>query len=420
MLYKRWLDVVRAHPDRFALWDGVAGRRYTFNELAQRAGDQPTADGPIRFVRGTGAGFILSVLAAWRDRQMLVPLEGGQPEPAISTPPGVGIVHLKTTSATAGAARMIAFTAGQLAADCENVVTTMGLDPALPNVGAISLTHSYGFSNLVLPLLLKGVPLLLADSALPESVRVAIDQAEAVAVPSVPALWRAWHDAGILSRRIRLGISAGAPLPLALEQEVFEAAGIKIHNFYGSSECGGIAYDDTLVPRREPAQAGRPMRNVALEINEAGCVVVRSQAVGQGYWPEPDPVLANGVFQSGDLGELIDGALHLRGRASDCINVAGRKVNPEDVERVLCSHPGIRDCVVFGVPSDTPRNETIVACLVAGVEVSTRALSDFLQTRLPAWQVPRDWWRVEVLDTSPRGKRSRADWRQRYLQGRQG
>ena len=49
----------------------------------------------------------------------------------------------------------------------------MGLRPDWPNLGVISLAHSYGFSNLVLPLLLHGIPLILAPSPLPEAVRQA-------------------------------------------------------------------------------------------------------------------------------------------------------------------------------------------------------------------------------------------------------
>ena len=55
-------------------------------------------------------------------------------------------------------------------ADAENIVATMGLRPDWPNLGVISLAHSYGFSNLVLPLLLHGIPLILAGAPLPEIV----------------------------------------------------------------------------------------------------------------------------------------------------------------------------------------------------------------------------------------------------------
>jgi acyl-CoA synthetase (AMP-forming)/AMP-acid ligase II len=257
--------------------------------------------------------------------------------------------------------------------------------------------------------------LITVPSALPESIRQALQQAPLVALPSVPALWQAWADAGILSSRIRIAISAGAPLPLTLEQRVFESAGLKIHNFYGSSECGGIAYDGSHQPRERAALAGGPLPGVELSVNPEGCLTVRSEAVGLGYWPDADAVLEGGQFQTGDLAFLDHGAVYLQGRASDRINVAGRKVLPDEVERVLVQHPGVRDCLVFGVPADNIRHETIVACVSAGSGISSRQLTDFLQDRLPSWQVPRQWWMVDSLAVNGRGKRSRAEWRRRYL-----
>src|SRR5206468_4690574 len=146
---------------------------------------------------------------------------GQTPPPFVQVP--AGCVHLKTTSATTGEPRFIAFTAGQLMADAENIVATMGLRREWPNLGVISLAHSYGFSNLVTPLLLHGIPLLLCDSPLPEAVRRAALSAEAITLPAVPALWRAWHEAGAIAANVRLAISAGAPLPLPLERSVFDA-----------------------------------------------------------------------------------------------------------------------------------------------------------------------------------------------------
>ena len=277
----------------------------------------------------------------------------------MSLPPA-HCIHLKTTSATTGAPRFVAFTAEQLAADAENIVATMGLRPDWPNVAAISLAHSYGFSNLVLPLLLHGIPLFIAPSPLPEIFRQAINRAKvpALTLPAVPALWRAWHAAGVIPANVRLAICAGAPLPLALETGVFSATGIKIHNFYGSSECGGIAYDATPVPRTEESCAGKPMRNVDLQIGEAGCLEVRGKAVGETYWPTPSSALKAGCFKTSDLAEIINGEVHLRGRLADQINVAGRKVSPAAIEQVLLEHDQVAECLAFGVPSaDADRAE---------------------------------------------------------------
>jgi acyl-coenzyme A synthetase/AMP-(fatty) acid ligase len=214
---------------------------------------------------------------------------------------------------------------------------------------------------------------------------------------------------------VRLAISAGAPLPLPLEQTVFEKTGIKLHNFYGASECGGIAYDATLVPRSDAACIGAPMSNVNLSVNDEGCLEVRSRAVGETYWPEPDENLAGSCYRTSDLAELKDGLVFLRGRASDLINVAGRKISPESVERVLLTHPDVSDCLVFGVTNERHgRGETVVAVVVSRRALTNDELRQFLLKQMPAWQVPREWFFVDSLEANQRGKRSRAEWRRRF------
>lgn len=413
MLYQRWQCIAREHGARTALVDLGANRQWTFTELDNAAGQQAGGPASLRFHQGGGADFILGVLRAWREGAVLCPLESGQAAPSAPNPPKQ-LVHLKTTSATTGAARLVAFTAEQLAADADNIVQTMGLRPDWPNLGVISLAHSYGFSNLVLPLLLHGVPLMLADSPLPEAIRRAAALVPHLTLPAVPALWRAWHEANAIPKNVRLAISAGAPLPLTLEQEVFTKFGLKIHNFYGATECGGIAYDNSATPRTDAACVGTPMRNVSLSVNDDGCLEVRGAAVGETCWPASEPNLGNGCYRTSDLAEIQGDLVFLCGRASDQINVAGRKVSPETIERALLQHSEVRDCLVFGArDAGNGRGEIIVACVVAGSAATGEGLKQFLLDQLPAWQVPREWRLVDSLAPNQRGKRSRAEWRSR-------
>ena len=427
MLYQRWRQVANLRSDELALWDLADGRRWTFAQLAAASDNAAAPPGAVTFPQGAGADFILDVLRAWRFGRVVCPLEIHQRPPQFPAPTP-GVIHLKITSATTGPARLVAFSDGQLCADAANIVATMGLRPDWPNLGVISLAHSYGFSNLVLPLLLHGIPLVLAPAPLPETLRSALDTLPAWTLPAVPALWRAWRDAGLDLSRVRLAISAGAPLPVELEAAVFTRHQLKIHNFYGSSECGGIAYDETLEPRGDPACVGAPMANVAVAVGESGCLEVRGPAVATGYWPEPGDALRDGCFHTSDLAVVRDGRVYLTGRAGDRIHVAGRKISPEEIERALLAHPSVADCLVFGVPAnDSSREDTIVACVEPAI--SARATTDFAENEqaglrrfllenLPAWQVPRDFWIVDSLQTNARGKRSRADWRQRYLADR--
>ena len=256
----------------------------------------------------------METLAAWRDGAVFCPLEADSPAPPIvdagELPPG--IAHVKLTSGSTGEPRGVLFRGEQLAADAENIVATMGLRPDWPNLGVISLTHSYGFSNLVLPLVLHGIPLDWLGDPLPGAVAglLAENPGEPLTLAAVPAMWRAWHAGGALEvgpQRVRLAISAGAPLPGELERRVFQETQIKIHNFYGSSECGGIAYDRSEVPRDSREEIGAAMENVDLSLNREGCLVVGGAAVGECYWPASGSnsgSLCDGRFTTSDLAEL--------------------------------------------------------------------------------------------------------------------
>jgi acyl-CoA synthetase (AMP-forming)/AMP-acid ligase II len=416
MLYERWQKITRDRRNEVALRDLASGQSWTFAQLERAAETSAPGSPEMICPQGHLPEFIFAVLRAWRSRTVVCPLEPHERPPAVPPPPPP-CCHLKITSATTGAPRTIAFTGEQLAADADNIVATMGLRPDWPNLGAISLAHSYGFSNLVLPLLLHGIPLFLVPSPLPEVLRSSAPDQPDLTLAGVPALWHAWHEARAIPPNVRLAISAGAPLPLALEQAVFETRGLKIHNFYGSSECGGIAYDATAVPRTDDACVGRPMQNVDLALDPDGMLVVQSSAVAETYWPTPSDNLGHGRFQTSDLAELQAGTVYLRGRAGDQINVAGRKVSPAAIEQVLRGHEAVAECLVFGVPSgNADRADLIVACVAAKRHGTAGELKQFLLQKLPGWQVPREWWFVKSLDANARGKVSRAEWRNKFLE----
>src|SRR5260370_39823850 len=111
------------------------------------------------------------------------------------------------------------------------------------------------------------------------------------------------------------------------------------------------------------------MKDVALEMvdpsAEASQVRDRTAAVGDGYFPEPDEEkLGDGVFVPDDLLARRGSGFKIVGRVSDVINVAGKKVNPAEIEEVLLRFPGVRQAVAFGRPAGAGvRNEEVAACV---------------------------------------------------------
>lgn len=327
-------------------------------------------------------------------------------EPRDGAPIPSPIDFLKLTSGTSGAPRAIAFTAAQLLADCHAVCDTMGITSTDVNYGVIPWSHSYGFSNLVTPLLCRGVPVVATEDRLPRAILRGLASSGATVFPGLPVFYQKLAELNAESLgSLRLCISAGAPLPRATATAFRSRFGLKARGFYGSSECGGIAYDGSGEDVPEGC-VGEAMRGVHLEHDEAsGRIVVHSEAVGLGYFPEPDlEVLGEGRFAPSDLLQRGPHGFVIAGRVSDFINIAGRKLNPVEVEQVLRGHPGVKDVMVFGVPHPV-RGEEPVACVVSAA--SAQELQSHCARSLAPWQTPREYWAVETLPINERGKCSR-------------
>ncbi|HXM33178.1 MAG TPA: class I adenylate-forming enzyme family protein, partial [Chthoniobacterales bacterium] len=328
-------------------------------------------------------------------------------------------VLLKLTSGTTAAPRAIRFRSAQLLADCVQICETMGITGRDLNFAVIPLSHSYGFSNLLTPLLARGVPMVLSRDRMPRAVLDDLARTNATVFPGMPVFYQAFsemNDAPALPR-LRLCISAGAPLSLEVALKFREKFKRSIHSFYGSSECGGICYDRDA-PLREQGFVGQPMHGVALDFLEpeatATRVRVRSAATGDGYFPEPDEEkLGRGIFVPDDLLNSSENGFRIVGRISDLINVAGKKVNPAEVEAELLRFAGVRAAVVFARES-VLRNEEVAACIVAEGGVHESDLLEFCRGRLSGWQVPKRIFFVDEIPVNERGKVSRRELAQRF------
>src|SRR5262245_16923038 len=331
---------------------------------------------------------------------------------------------LKLTSGTTAAPRAIRFRSHQLLADCNQICDTMGISDDDLNFGVIPISHSYGFSNLLTPLIARGVPMVVSRDRTPRAVLADLACTGATVFPGTPVFYQAFGGTGELPPlpKLRLCISAGAPLSSAVAKKFFEKFGQPVHSFYGASECGGICYDrcGTIF---ENGLVGEPMLSVDVELidtkESASQIRVRSAAVSDGYFPEAnDQKLGNGAFVPDDLLARHASALKIVGRVSDVINVAGKKVNPAEVEAHLLCFKGVRQAVVFGRPTGAGlRNEEVAACVVVSPQVSESDLLRFCRAALSAWQVPKRIFVVDPIPTNERGKISRRELARRFSGG---
>src|SRR5207237_68187 len=174
---------------------------------------------------------------------------------------------LKLTSGTTAAPRAIRFGSEQLLADCDQICDTMGISGVDRNFGVIPISHSYGFSNLLTPLIARGVPLVVSQDRTPRAVLADIAKTDATVFPGMPLFYQAFCEMENIPPlpKLRVCISAGAPLPIATAKKFREKFALPIHSFYGASESGGICYDREAKNEIE-GFVGAPMKDVDLEM----------------------------------------------------------------------------------------------------------------------------------------------------------
>jgi long-chain acyl-CoA synthetase len=147
-------------------------------------------------------------------------------------------------------------------------------------------------------------------------------------------------------------VCGGAPLNEDLAH-FFRGAGVTVYLGYGLTETSAAVTANTEGAIRI-GTVGRPLPGVSVRIADDGEILVRGDAVFQGYWRDRQGtarvVDADGWFHTGDLGRLDpDGYLTVTGRTKDLIVTStGKNVSPGGLEDRLSTHPLISQSTVVG------------------------------------------------------------------------
>ena len=138
-----------------------------------------------------------------------------------------------------------------------------------------------------------------------------------------------------------------------------------------------------------------------------------SGLVPVGYYKDPEKTAKtfreiDGVRYSfpGDYATVdSSGTITLLGRGSNCINTAGEKVYPEEVEEVAKRHPSVNDCLVVGVPDSRfgQRIVAVVSCF-EGHTLEQQDLIDYSREHLAGYKLPKQVFFEEAIRRTPAGK----------------
>ncbi len=207
---------------------------------------------------------------------------------------------------------------------------------------------------------------------------------------------------------LKVVLSGGAPVPVAVMEQVKERMNADVAITFGQTEStGGVTYTppgDSF--ERKSATVGIPHPHLDVKVinpatgevvpcRERGEFCCRGFAVMAGYYNMPDKTAqtidADGWLHTGDLATMDElGYVNIVGRLKEMVIRGGENIFPREVEDLLIRHPKIADAQVLGVP-DAFFGEELLAVVLPkeGEEISKQELRDFCKERISYQKIPR-------------------------------
>jgi fatty-acyl-CoA synthase len=342
---------------------------------------------------------------------------------------------LPHTSGTSGRPKGVMLTHANVTWNVVNLLSSADFRAVDTTIAIAPFFRVGGTGVNVLPVLFLGGSVVVPDEQTPAGILATMSHHRVSVGFGNPDLLDAlvrtdgWPDADLSS--VRFILTGGAPVPERLIR-AFLDRGITLLQGYGLSESAPVVLLlDAEHALSKVGSAGRPPLFVDVRVVDAdgrqamagvtGELQVRGPNVMAGYWRRPAETGAtlsqDGWLRTGDAARADDeGFIWIVDRVSASFSVDGRTVYPGDVERVLMSHPAVRDAGVVPTsgPAETVRAMALVV-LEPGRTATEPELIAFTRDRLPAQAIPKSVAFVDRLPRNSVGKLLRAELRDRGI-----
>lgn len=326
---------------------------------------------------------------------------------AVASPPDPeALAVLATTQGTSSDPKIVMLSHRALLAHLEQAQAYGIVDGDSVALGVLPFFHAYGLNAVLGTSLAVGARLVIPAADSWDLVSV-IESERVDNLPITPGLLYRLAEVPDVADRlsgVRTVIVGGAPLPWRLGSRFTELTGLRVERGYGLTEASPGVTSTVGGEILGPSHVGRPLPGVQVRVgdgldpSEPGEISIRGANLFSGYWPDGDGHPgADGWFATGDLGYQADGELFLVDRTREVVAVSGFTVYPSEVEQLIRQLSEVEAVAV--VARGAAAGGGMVA-FVAGQGVTEDLVTDFVQTRLPAFKRPQD---IRVLDDLPRG-----------------
>ncbi len=350
-------------------------------------------------------------------------IEATPPRPPAATIRMADISTLLYTGGTTGVSKGAALSHANLSYNVQQVRAwfAQAEDGREVVAGLLPFFHSYGLTvSMNLAVALGAANVLFPNPRDIPAIIKGVIKHRITLFPAVPATFQAICQYPGVEKldlsSIKMCNSGSAPLPVEVLRRFEELTGSKISEGFGLTETSPVTHCNPLFGTRKVGSIGVPLPDTDAKVvdpengaaerpaGEVGELIIQGPQVMRGYWNKPQEtaqVLKDGWLYTGDLCRMDeDGFCFIVGRKKDMILCSGFNVYPDEIDRLLMSHPAILEAATIGIP-DEKRGETVKSFVVlrAGHQLSTEGILAYCRENLAPYKVPRI---IEFRDALPR------------------
>jgi benzoate-CoA ligase len=305
----------------------------------------------------------------------------------------------------------------------------LGIGPKDKCFSVAKLFFAYGLGNaLIFPFSVGGTSILWPGAPTPENVYAVIERHRPTLFFSVPtgyAMLLAHNpapQAGSAAGRdfdlssVRLAVSAGEALPVALYERFKARYGVDVIDGIGSTEAGHMFISNRPGHIR-PGSSGLIVDGYQARLldengqatppGEIGNLWISGDSVCAAYWNQhektKDTIQGHWLRTGDKYTQDADGYYWYAGRTDDMLKVGGLWVSPVEVENALVGHVSVLECGVVGREDHDglvkPMAFVVLRDAIAGTPDLALELQQFVRARLAEYKRPR--W-VEFLPELPK------------------
>ncbi len=334
------------------------------------------------------------------------------------TGPLLRAVPLHPTSGSTGLPKVAMRPGFAAMEEARHYADTISIDSGDTILAVPPMSHAYGYGMCTMVPLLTGANIVSLRSFSAASIQRALQSHAVTVLPLAPAMLAVLAFAGRMKlSHTRWVLTAGSVLTRRTAEHFHQKTGVHVCPLYGTTETGGITIATEGKGQEIDGRVGPPMAGISVRVetqtdspelgDRVGKLYVRSSSMMTGYLDDTGRVtspLEHDWFGTGDLARIDDnGSIHLRGRDSEVINVAGLKVTPCEVEEVIGRMAGVREVKVYGM---TQRSgiDMVRAAVVLDGSATVADIRAHCEEQLVYFKRPQTITVMDALPRNPAGK----------------